>query len=127
MQDSPEPKFAVVVVFDSLEEAQRKAQALKEIFPANDIRFMDWDENGPVAQSLLPPGLPRSVADWEISIRTRNTLRRYGYGTAPLAVRFLLYAGPFEIKGLRNFGPGRYIELKEYLKGFGIQLRELKW
>jgi DNA-directed RNA polymerase subunit alpha len=76
----------------------------------------------PAAGSVAPEMLSKSVADMELSVRSRKALQRLNINTfGELASRT-----EDELLGCKNFGQTSLNEIKQQLATFGISLRKLE-
>jgi DNA-directed RNA polymerase subunit alpha len=76
----------------------------------------------PAAGSVAPELLSKSVADMELSVRSRKALQRLNINTiGELAART-----EDELLGCKNFGQTSLNEIKQQLTTFGIGLRKLE-
>jgi DNA-directed RNA polymerase subunit alpha len=74
-----------------------------------------------VAGNVAPDVLNKSVADMELSVRSRKALQRLNIASlAELASRT-----EDELLGCKNFGQTSLNEIKQQLAGFGLSLRKL--
>src|SRR3954468_4646632 len=75
-----------------------------------------------VAENVSPEVMGKSVADLELSVRSRKALQRLNINTlSDLASRT-----EAELLGCKNFGQTSLNEIKQQLAGFGLGLRKLE-
>ena len=75
-----------------------------------------------VAENIAPEVLGKSVADLELSVRSRKALQRLNINSiAELASRT-----EDELLGCKNFGQTSLNEIKQQLSSFGMGLRKLE-
>jgi DNA-directed RNA polymerase subunit alpha len=76
----------------------------------------------PVADNVPPEVMGKSVADLELSVRSRKALQRLNINTlADLASRT-----EAELLGCKNFGQTSLNEIKQQMTSFGMGLRKLE-
>src|SRR5207249_10098693 len=74
------------------------------------------------AENVAPEVLGKSVADLELSVRSRKALQRLNINT----VAELSSRTQAELLGCKNFGQTSLNEIKQQLSGFGMSLRKLE-
>jgi len=86
-------------------------------------------ESAPAAPPVLPPVLgdtlgtidpSRSVADLELSVRSRKALQRLGI----VALSDLTGRSEAELMSIKNFGQTSLVEIKQELERFGLSLKQ---
>jgi DNA-directed RNA polymerase subunit alpha len=75
-----------------------------------------------VAGNLPPELMSKTVADLELSVRSRKALQRLNIGT----VGELASRTEAELLGCKNFGQTSLNEIKQQLATFGLGLRKLE-
>jgi len=75
-----------------------------------------------VAENVPPEVMGKSVADLELSVRSRKALQRLNINT----LQELASRTEAELLGCKNFGQTSLNEIKQQLTGFGLGLRKLE-
>ena len=73
----------------------------------------------PVVQPIGDVGIHRSVAELELSVRSRKALQRLG----AVSLGELIAHSEAELMGIKNFGQTSLTEIKQQLARFGLSLR----